>query len=169
MTFAHIKTRAQMAEAIRRFEQAGDTWHLPLLRAAMAGALRFTILPPGMRTPLRILDMQRDPRPLVVVLGGDAGGPATPDAFPQARRLMRWAAFVMLHGAGGQAWHYAVAVEAAAVLRRVLLIETTGAALPAWVALKTEVARSTPGLGVMVPPGEPAHPREAPPPGAVLQ
>lgn len=169
MTLAHIKTRAQMAEALRRFEQAGDTWHSPLIRAAMAGTLRFTILPPGARVPLSILDMQRDPRPLVVVVGGDAGGPATPDAFPQSRRLMRWAAFIMLHGAGGEPQHYAVAVEAASRVRRVLIVETTGAALPAWVALKAELARCTPGLGVMVPPGEPAHPREAPPPGVPLQ
>lgn len=168
MTFAHIKTRAQMAEAIRRFEQAGDTWHSPLLRAAMAGALRFTILPPGARVPLRILDMQRDPRPLVVVVGGDAGGPATPDAFPQARRLMRWAGFVMLHGAGGEAFHYAVAVQAAVLVRRVLIVETTGAALPAWVALKADVAPRTPTLGVKVRPGD-AHPREAPPAGATIQ
>jgi hypothetical protein len=166
---AHIKTRAQMAEALHRFEQAGDTWHAPLIRAAMAGTIRFAILAPGARVQLRILSMRHDPRPLVMVVGGDTGGPATPDAFPQARRLIRWARFVVLHGAGGEPGHYRSAVEAAQRLQRVLIVETTGAALPTWVALKREVAGETPGLIVMVAPGKPAHPREAPPLGVPLQ
>lgn len=169
MTFAHIQTPAQMAEYLRRMEQAGDTWHTPLIRAAMAGTLRFVILSDGARVPLSILDMQRNAVPLVVIVGGDAGGPATPDAFPQARRLMRWAGFVMLHATGGDAWHYAIATEAALRVRRVLIVETTGAALSAWVALKAEVASRTPSLGFKVPPGMPTHPHEAPPPGAPLQ
>ena len=169
LTFANIKTPTQMAEYLRRMEQAGDTWHSPLIRAAMAGALRFVVVSAGARVPLPILDMQRNPVPLVVIVGGDAGGPALPDAFPQARRLMRWAGFIFLHGTGGEAWHYALAAEAAAQVRRVLIVETTGAALPAWVALKAEVAGRTPSLGFKVRPGMPAHPHEKPPAGVPLQ
>ena len=169
LTVAHIQTPAQMAEYLRRMEQAGDTWHSPLIRAAMAGALRFVVVSHGARLPLSVLDLQRNPVPLVVIVGGDAGGPAAPDAFPQARRLMRWAGFILLHGTGGEAWHYAIAAEAAAQVRRVLIVETTGAALPAWVALKADVASRTPSLGLKVPPGMPAHPHEAPPAGVPLQ
>ncbi len=166
---SHIKTRAQMAEALRICEQAGDTWHAPLIRAAMVGDIRFTILPPGTRLPLAMLDMPRQLRPLLVLAGGDAGGLATPHAFPQSRRLMRWAGFTILHGAGGEAWHYTMAAEVALHARRVLIVETSGAALPAWIALKAEVVPGTPGLVFKVPPGRPAHPCEAPPPGARVQ
>lgn len=158
-----------MAETIRRMEQAGAGWHVPLLRAAMAGDLRFCILQPGQRLPLSQLDMQRHPRPFAVILGGDAGGPAGPDAFPQARRLLRWAAGIVLHGAGGEARHYGAVAEAAMLLRRVALVETTTAALPQWLALKAEVAPATPALVVEVPPGKPAHPTMTAPAGAVIQ
>jgi hypothetical protein len=40
VTLHHIKTRAQKANTIRRMQQAGAGWHVPLLRAAMAGDLR---------------------------------------------------------------------------------------------------------------------------------
>ncbi len=169
MTLHRIKTRAQMAEAVRRMEQAGAGWHVPLLRAVMAGDLRAAFVAPGSRVPLSLLDMTRHPRPLAVVLMGDGGGPAEPAAFPQARRLLRWARFIVLHGAGGDAWHYGLAAAAAARFRRVVIAETTSAALPAWFALKAEVAPATPGIGWTVPPGQPAHPINAAPAGAVLQ
>ena len=169
LTFAHIQTPAQMAEYPRRMEQAGDTWHSSLIRPAIADAPRFVVISQGARLLLSVLDLQRKPVPLVVVVGGDASGPATPGAFPQARRLMRWAGSIFLHGTGGEAWHYALAVEAATQVRRVLIVETTGAALPTWVALKAEVAGRTPSLGFKVPPGMPAHPHEKPPAGVPLQ
>ena len=75
------------------------------------------------------------------------------------------AAPLLLHGARGEAWHYGLSVEAAALLRRMLIVETTGAALSAWASLKGE----TPGLIVQVPAGNPAHPCETAPAGAVLQ
>lgn len=165
----HIKTRAQLAEAIWRMEQAGAGWHVPLLRAVLGGTIRAVFVAPGSRVPRSLLDMSRHPRPLVVVLAGDGGGPAEPDAFPQARRLLRWARFIILHGTGGEASHYALAAEAAIQARRVLLVETTSAALPAWFAAKSEVAPATPGIGWAVPPGKPAHPINGAPAGTVLQ
>ncbi len=72
---------------------------------------------------------------------------------------------LLLHGARGEAWHYGLSVEAAALLRRMVIVETTGAALSAWAALKSE----TPGLIVQVPPSKPAHPCETAPAGVVLQ
>lgn len=171
MNLHRFDTRAQMAEAILRMEQAGAAWHVPLLRAAMAGDLRLAFVPPGSRLPLAMLDMRRHPRPLVVVLAGDGGtgGPAGPDAFPQARRLLLWARYALLHGAGGMAWHYTLAAEAAARFRRVVVAETTGAALPAWIELKAAVAPDTPSLAIAVPPGRPAHPLCTAPAGMVVQ
>lgn len=166
MTTFNIKRAAQMAELAVKLQQAGVGWHVPLLRAAMLGDLRFAMVSPGGRVPLRILDMNRDRRPLVVLLNGDGGGPAEPDAFPQTRRLLRWARFVMLHGAGGEAFHYECAAEAARQTGQVLVAETTAAALPAWVALKLATAPRTPGL-VIEPRGP--HPINTAPAEAVIQ
>jgi hypothetical protein len=161
-----ITKLAQMADAAVMLRQAGADWHVPLIRAAMCGDIRFAMVPPGSRLPLRLLDMTREPRPFVVVLNGDGGGPAEPDAFPQARRLFQWARFAMLHGAGGNPFHYQCAVEAARVVGRVVIAETTGAALPAWVALKQATAPTTPGL-VIEPRGP--HPINTAPAGTVVQ
>lgn len=140
---------------------------MPLLRAAMAGEIRFVMVCPAGRIPLRILDMERDRKPLLVGLNGDGGGPATPDAFPQAQRLMRWARCIVLHGAGGEAVHYQCAVEAARVVGRVLIAETTATVLPDWVALKAQIVPKTPGLVIAARDG--LHPVETVPAGTVVQ
>jgi hypothetical protein len=66
----------------------------------------------------------------------------------QARRLLAWSRWTMLHAAGGEAWHYALAAEATLAHRRVVLIECGSASLDAWLALRDAVAPSTPGLVV---------------------
>jgi hypothetical protein len=168
--FHLLESPAQMAQFAVRMQQAGAGWHAPLLRAAMSGDLRLLMVPPGRSVPLAVLDPQRDHRPLVVILCGDGVPPqGTPDDFPQARRLMRWAGFVMLHGAAGEAWHYGLAAELATVSRRVLIVETTGSDLPAWIDLKNRLAPRTPSIGWKVPDGQPQHPINAAPAEAVIQ
>lgn len=164
-----ITSAGLMSDMAVRLAQAGAPWHGPLLRAAMVGDLRLCMVPPGSRLPLSVLDMERDRRPLVVVLHGDGLQPCGPEGFPQSRRLLRWAGFALLHGAGGLPFHYQIAVEAARETGRVVIAETTGALLPEWVALKVAVAPTTPGLIIAVPPGKPAHPCETAPAGAVVQ
>lgn len=148
----------QLDEFIWRAEQAGAGWLVPLLRAARRGDLQLLMAPAGGRLPLGLLKPAKHSRPTVVVLGDDAGPSAGPAAFPQARRLFRWASWVMLHSAGGEPWHYACAAEAATLMRRALVVETSTAGLPAWVALKNELAPETPGICFQVPEGRPPHP-----------
>jgi hypothetical protein len=163
------KLRVELAELIARMEAAGAGWHVPLIRAAMAGALNVVFLPPGARVPRDMLDTTPPRLPLAVVLAGDGSTPSPPDAFPQARRLLRWSRFIVLHGAGGLPWHYALAAEATIHWRRVVIVETTSALLPAWLAMRMELAPRTPGMGWAVPPGKGQHPRETAPAGTVLQ
>jgi len=163
----HLRAE-HMAELIWRSEAAGAGWHVPLFRAAAAGILRLCMVPPGTRVPLSILDPTRHHRPLVVVLCGDGAAPAGPGDFPQSRRLLGWANFIVLHGSGGLAWHYQLAAEAALAMGRVVIAESTAAHLDEWFSLKRATAPRTPGIGWRVPPGG-QHPCNLAPAGTVFQ
>nr|WP_314075037.1 hypothetical protein [uncultured Roseococcus sp.] len=159
-----------MADIIRRAELAGATWSIPLFRAVGMGIVRLAMIPRGERLSLSVLDMVKNPQPLVVLVNGDGLDAVGPDGFPQARRLIQWAAFTILHGAGGKPKHYITAVEAALLYRRLLLIECRGDHLQAWVDLKQQLAPRTFSLILQTPPGAPPHMGEMRPaqPGSVL-
>jgi hypothetical protein len=163
-----INDPAAIADHIVRSEAAGYGHAAPLLRAAAAGQLAAAFALPGCRLPLRVLDAGRWRGPVVAVLAGDVQPSAGPGDFPQARRLLAWSRWTMLHGTGGEPWHYAAVVEAALRFRRVLLVECASATLPAWKALRADVAPDTPGLVIQPPPAG-LHPHHAPPPGMVFQ
>lgn len=165
-----IKSRQQMAEIAVRLTQAGAGFYAPMIRAAMAGDLRFAIVPPSGQIPLRLLEEDvADRRPLVVILSADGNDAAGPDAFPQARRMLRWARALMIHAAGGQPEHYAAAVCASIALRRFLLVETDTAHEAEWCALAARLAPHTPMLRITTRPGTPPHPSILPQPGETVQ
>ncbi|MBX6740423.1 MAG: hypothetical protein IRY87_00065 [Acetobacteraceae bacterium] len=164
----NIKTRAQMAEMVMRLEQAGASRHVPLVRAAMAGALRFAFVSPGDILPLRLLDMEQDRRPFAVILADDGAVSTGSDGFPQARRLLRWAASILIHAAGGEPWHYEAVARATVLARRFLLMETNTAHQTAWHTLRMAVALRTPGSLIEVRPGD-VHPRLTVPAGETVQ
>ena len=167
--YYECKTQAQMAKAVVRLQQAGACYHIPLVRAAGAGALRFAIVAPGGRLRLDLLDMQRDRRPLAVILGDDGLAPTGPDGFPQARRLMRWAASIVIHAAAGQPEQYAAVAVATTICRRLVLVECSTAHQADWMALRQNVAPGKPGLLIKVPDGQPPHPQWQVPAGSVMQ
>lgn len=170
MDIPRIKTPAQFAEIIARLTQAGEAHHLPLYRAAMRDELRFAFVQPrGQRLPLRLLDMTRDRRPFVVILADDGMNPAGPDGYPQARRLLQWAAYIVVHACGGEAWQYQAIAEAARACGRVVVVETDTAHQAAWLALKERMAPRTGGMALVVRPGAPAHPMMTAPAGTVFQ
>ncbi|MDI3307831.1 MAG: hypothetical protein QJR07_12085 [Acetobacteraceae bacterium] len=119
--------------------------------------------------PGRLLDTARDRRPFAVILADDGDNPTGPDGFPQARRLMRWAASIFIHATGGQPIHYAAAAQATVLMRRFLLIETDTAHEAEWCALRRAVAPRTPCVVLTVPPGAAPHPHLAVPAGGVVQ
>jgi hypothetical protein len=160
----------QVPDLIALAHRVGATWQLPLLRAAEMGLVRLIFAGPQQRFPLSLLDMQKHPQPAIVTLGGDGFNAIGPEGFPQALRLMRWAGYIMMHGAGGEPWHYAMAVEAALLWRRVLFVECRGDHLQAWIDLKQRIAPAAKGVVWQVPPGAPPHLGEMRPaqPGAVV-
>jgi hypothetical protein len=169
-TILNLK-RDKIPEAIAFMHRHGAGWHAPLLTAAGEGLIRFAMIPPTGRMAVSLLDMEKHRLPFIPVLNGDGYDAQGPDAFPQAIRLMRWARFMVLHGAGGQAFHYAMAVEAALIWQRVLFVECRGDHLQDWIDLKARIAPTTPGIIWKVPPGQPPHMGEMTPaaPGQVLQ
>lgn len=153
---------ARVSEAIRCLNARGFAHAVPLFRAVLAGEIALAALAPGERIPLSALDPTRLRRPLVVLLGGDGGADGRtsvgPEAWSQARRLLLWSRWTMIHAAGGEAWHYAHAAESARYVRRVLIAECGSATLPAWLAMRDAVAPSCPGLVVQCRPGD-HHPK----------
>jgi hypothetical protein len=133
--YVALSRPADISALIAKLEGTDGAFLLPLYRAALAGDLRVVTLHAGGRIPGRLLE-HTEPA-TVVVVGGDPDARATPapEAFPQARRLLAWAASTILHATGGLAAHYAAAVEAARFTRRVLLIETGTAQEDAWLDL----------------------------------
>ncbi|MBC4018723.1 hypothetical protein [Siccirubricoccus deserti] len=143
---------------------AGFGFRNPIYRAALAGEILLHETPPGARVANRLLQPERGP--LLVVLGDDGDFTPGPAGFPQARRLLAWAAVVILHSTGGQEHHYQLTAEATAAERRVLLIETATARHSAWakVIVPEILRRRRAGLKQMrvvdigIRPGEAPHP-----------
>lgn len=126
---------------------------LPLARAAALGRLSLlSMTDPAAAWPAGIL--ARLALPVVLVVGDDPGGENArgPLAWKAAERMRRWCRWAMIHGARGEAAHYAAAGDAAASVGRVVLVETSSAHAVAW-----RKYLGAPGLIVLPPPGA-VHP-----------
>ncbi|MBR0682221.1 hypothetical protein GXW74_17150 [Roseomonas eburnea] len=156
----------QLAAMIAWMSAWGVTYHVPLIRAAAARHLAVIHLTAHNRVPEAMLSQAAVP--LVVLVGADMPPHAGPSAIPQAEALMRWAGALIVHGAAGEPAHYAEAVRAALIKRRLLMVETATARQGEWAALRERVAPKLPALFIRTRPGV-VHPIEAGPAGAVLQ
>lgn len=164
MSTATIRDLATITRIIQAQESAGYAFRNSIYRAALAGELGTIVeVLPGGRVPREAL--WRDAA-TVAVIGDDAGLSSGPPDFPDAARLFGWARRVMIHAAGAEAFHYEWTVEAARIFRRVLLVETTTMAEPAWMALaeRERDRRQAEGRGclglllIQVPADMPPHP-----------
>ena len=108
--------------------QPGLAGQLPLVRAAQAGHVRWIAHIRGTRVSPSLLESGE---PTIIVIGDDDGAATGPAGWPQADRLLGWSASALLHGAGAEAEHYALAVMMAG-LGRHLLVETASTFLEGW-------------------------------------
>ena len=164
MSTATIRDLETINRIIRAQESAGYAFRNPIYRAALAGDLGAIVeVLPGGRVPREALWSDAA---TVAVIADDAGLSRGPADFPDAERLFAWARRVMIHAAGGEAFHYEWTVKAARIFRRVLMVETTTAAEPAWMALaeRERDRREAEGrepfglLLIQVPADKPPHP-----------
>jgi hypothetical protein len=74
-------------------------------------------------------------KPTLVIVGDDPGlllGLGGPNAWRCTERLRRWCRAVIIHAAGGEQEHYAIAVQGTVFAGRLALIETTSHHAAAW-------------------------------------
>ena len=96
--------------------------------------------------------------PALALLGDDDHAtPDGPDTWPIAQRALRWARFVLIHGGVGRPEHYEYAIALAVAHRRLLMIESSSANVPAWRAASERWAVGARGQVMQPPPGFP-HP-----------
>ena len=164
MTTATIHDTQTINAIIELQEACGYGFRNPIYRAALAGELGAVIEAlPHSRVPREALWHKA---PTVAVIADDAGLSSGPSDFPDAERLFGWARRVMIHAAGGEAFHYEWVVEAARLFGRVVMVETTTAAEAAWMALaeRERDRREAEGrepfglLLIQVPSDKPPHP-----------
>lgn len=152
---------------IARAEQIGQPDINEVLRPASAGVLNAVFAFRDSHITMR--QLKTSDRPVLVIIGDDDYASTGPVGWPDATKLMRWARFVILHGAGGEPGHYSAAVMAAQVHHRALMIETDTAHLDAWRALVMRIRPNGAGLIVRTRPGAPPHPMMHAPDGVVMQ
>jgi len=108
---------------------------LPLWRAVADRRIALLhIAGPGAKWPARRIASIT--RPIVVLVGDDPppGHDAAlgPLGWRCAARLRRWCNWAMVHGAGGEHGHYSAAAQAAEMVGRVALVETSSHKANAW-------------------------------------
>ncbi len=111
---------------------------LPLFRAAADGLLvLLRIENTGTVWPGRLIE-RNGHRPTCFLIGADPGvehpDPPPPSEWACAKRLKYWCqtSGAIVHGAGGEPFHYRDAVAATLMLRRLALIETTSHRADEW-------------------------------------
>ncbi len=76
-----------------------------------------------------------------------------PDTWPIARRALRWARLILIHGGPGDASHYEFAVELAKRYRRLVMVECSSTNIAAWERSASKWCAGAEGLVMRPPPG----------------
>ncbi len=154
-----IDTLEDARRAIDLYSRTGFDFRIPLIQGVLDGRIAHDeVQRPGSARRLKAFLALTARRPTLILVGDDDDAPTGPDGWPTARRLMRWARVVVLHGTGAERWHYETSVNTAELCGRLLMVETSSAMLPAWMAA---TKRWAPAAGVQVlrvPEGLPPHP-----------
>ena len=160
--FCDIDEPESFAKLAGIMSREGLAYKLPLYRAASSTG-SIALCQPSRGHQISASFLKRVARPLVVLLGDDDYSSTGPGGWQSTQRLLQWARAALLHGTGGTIAHYHVAVELTQQSKRLLLVETDAAHLPAWRLAVEATGRRLPTL--VIAPTTP-HPA-VPPPGGV--
>ncbi|GGC63998.1 hypothetical protein GCM10011504_47750 [Siccirubricoccus deserti] len=150
-------TADKIAELIARAEQCGMGHQVPLLRALGANRTVVLYVERG-ATALALAAVEASRKPVVIVIHDDDHATSGPTGFPIARKALRWARAHIIHGTGGEPWHYGAAVEMALSEGSCAVCETSSAMVPAWADLARRAAMPRRAPGFVLLPRTGAHP-----------
>jgi hypothetical protein len=143
--------------AIHLTTAAGMLGTAILLRAVRDGRIwLFSGGPPESAPKFKDWAAQTARQPAIALLGDDNGQQRGAAAWAgYAYRMMRWASFVIVHASGAELAHYQMAIAAAEVGARVLIVETCSASAPSWLAALDKLP---PRKTLLILPREGSHP-----------
>ena len=127
-----IRSTAVANELIVRSVQIGEDFRIPPMRAARDGLLNLFMAHGGGAVSAKALKLKQ---PTMVILADDHPTATGPEAWPQARKLARWANLVALHATGGQPAHYDLFTSETIRHGRMLVVELDLRHLAAWLGL----------------------------------
>jgi hypothetical protein len=100
----------------------------PLIRAVGRG-IRLAGVPRAAPFPRELLEYTR---PVIAIVEDDDFRSTGPAGFPAAKRFAYWARREMVHASAAEARHYQLAVDAAMLHGRILLVETDSEHASEW-------------------------------------
>lgn len=152
--FVHIDSFDAIPAAIGRMQLAGADHRVPVLRALYRGEIAHLELGwNGSANTFKRWAASIELPGLALIGDDDHAAADGPDTWPIARRVLRWARFVLIHGGTGDALHYEYAVELAKRYRRLVMIECTSATIAAWENAASRWCAGAAGLVMRPPPG----------------
>ena len=116
----------------RLLDLANCPFRAPLHAYQQAGQLTVGLSMGGFAVPAAFL---KKGGPRLVILSDDHFAAGGPTIWPQAKRLLKWANALVLHGAAGRAADYERIAQLAVVHRQLLLAEIRFEHMQAWMEL----------------------------------
>jgi hypothetical protein len=101
-----------------------------LAKAVRAGTHNLVIPNRQAMAPMGML--KRSPRPVVLLLGDDDYCSTGPNGWACVPKVFAWAQKALVHGTGADIASYQMALDAASVCRRFLLVETDSSLATEW-------------------------------------
>lgn len=143
------------AIAFMQAQQGSALFRVPPLQALYEGRIAFLDVAP-LSTPAKMVKafLAIADKPALVIVGDDGELPVGPEGVPQLARLVRWARQIILHGAGGEVWHYDTAVRTTEAVGRVVLIECPSHLVEDYREFSRRHAPRVSGFLIQPPPGE---------------
>jgi hypothetical protein len=155
--FFSIDNWADVARTITLTEQAGSIGTAHLMRALASGRIALLpLLPKESSSKFKAWARMTKHRPAVILVGDDDGFDRGPVGWAQGRRAVAWSRRVLLHGAGAELFHYELAIVAAELTHRTLVIECCSATIDGWIEL-VKAAPHQPST-LIITPGDGVHP-----------
>lgn len=153
-----INTWSDIPDAISKMQVAGVGHRVPIMQALYHGRIAHLEVQRTGSNGLMKRWMAAVAMPALLLIGDDDhASPDGPATWPIAERALRWARFVLLHGAGGLAEHYHYAVSLTEQYRRLVLVECASDNLQAWRAASERWGSGSNGQIIAPAPGL-AHP-----------